>query len=238
MKKLLSASIAAATIAGFAAPAAAVEGLSANAGFVTDYYYRGGQLGDASAYAGVDYEMSGFYAGAWAIDDGTDMEVDTYLGYGMESGDFSWALGLTRYDYTYGDNAEQEFNLGLGFAGFSLDVALGEAISDVDNLKTDSLGYTVVELSWAGEIFGAKVGMLTREDDATEDAETAVFYAAYDAASSEYSWVEVSAGGEVAGVDVSVTLGSDFGITSAFDDDSGQRNNEYLFLDVSKSFDL
>jgi hypothetical protein len=48
----------------------------------------------------------------------------------------------------------------------------------------------------------------------------------------------VSAGGEVAGVDVSVTLGSDFGITSAFDDDSGQRNNEYLFLDVSKSFDL
>ncbi len=238
MKKLLSASIAAATIAGFAAPAAAVEGLSANAGFVTDYYYRGSNLGDAGAYAGVDYEVAGFYVGVWGIDDSTDLEIDTYLGYGMEHGDFSWSVGLTRYDYTYGDNAEQELNVGLAFAGFSLDLAAGEAIADVDALKTDSLGYTVVELGWAGEVFGAKVGNFQREDDATADADTAAWYGAYGTGVSEYSWMEVSAGGEVSGLDVAVTLGTDFGISNAAGDDSGQRNSEYIFLDVSKSFDL
>ena len=43
---------------------------------------------------------------------------------------------------------------------------------------------------------------------------------------------------EVSGLDVAVTLGSDFGISDASGDDSGQRNSEYIFLDVSKSFDL
>ena len=34
----------------------AVE-LSANAGFVTDYYFRGANLGDAGAYGGLDADL-------------------------------------------------------------------------------------------------------------------------------------------------------------------------------------
>jgi uncharacterized protein (TIGR02001 family) len=238
MKKLLSASIAAATIAGFAAPAAAVEGLSANAGMVSDYYYRGGYLGDAGAYAGVDYENSGFYAGVWAIDDGlggnNGLEYDVYLGYGMESVDFSWAVGVTTYQYTYdgelgASDEETEFNLGLGFSGFALDVAVGTA-TDGSNVKDVENDYTFVSLGWSGEVFGAVIGMYD-QDESEKNADDE-----YD-----YTYVEVSAGGELATMDVGVTLGriidsSEFADIST----SGSEGSSdyYLVLDVSKSFDL
>ena len=34
----------------------AFAGLSANVGFVSDYYFRGANLGDGGAYVGLDYE--------------------------------------------------------------------------------------------------------------------------------------------------------------------------------------
>ena len=45
--------------------------VSANAGFVSDYYFRGANLGDGGVYGGLDYEQGGFFAGTWWIDDGT-----------------------------------------------------------------------------------------------------------------------------------------------------------------------
>jgi uncharacterized protein (TIGR02001 family) len=224
MKKLLSASIAAATIAGFAAPAAAVEGLSANAGLASDYYYRGAKLGNASAYAGVDYENSGFYVGAWAIDDGETtvadgMEYDVYLGYGMDSGDVSWSAGLTTYQYTYTSQFQNELNLGLGFGGFGLDVAVGN-----DDADTDDTDYLFVGLGWSGEVFGAMLGYNSRDESSEGALET------------DNTYLEVSAGGEVASMDVGVTLGRV--IDSSVDGDDTGSGDYYMFLDVSKSFDL
>jgi uncharacterized protein (TIGR02001 family) len=227
MKKLLSASIAAATIAGFAAPAAAVEGLSANAGFVSDYYFRGGNLGDAGAYAGVDYENSGFYVGTWAIDDASGpedgIEYDLYLGYGMESGDFAWSVGATSYQYTATSNQQNELNLGLGFGGFGLDLAFGN--DDKIGGGEEDRDYLYAAFNWSGDIFGATLGYA----DYDESSEKSV-------AETDYTYLEVSAGGEVATMDVGVTLGRIID-ESSNGDDIGSRDY-YMFLDVSKSFDL
>ncbi len=235
MKKLLSASIAAATIAGFAVPAAAVEGLSANAGFVTDYYYRGANLGDAGAYAGVDYEVAGFYIGTWAIDDltgGQDgLEYDIYLGYGMESGDFSWSVGLTDYQYTYTSDNEVELNLGLGFGGFALDVAVGEETDVAANGDDVDQDYVFVSLGWSGEVFGATIGHADYDESADEAMDEA-----------DWTYLELSAGGEVATMDVSVTLGrvlDSSGAAGVAMSSTGEGSGDYyMFLDVSKSFDL
>jgi hypothetical protein len=237
MKKLLSASIAAATIAGFAAPAAAVEGLSANAGFVSDYYYRGGDLGDAGAYAGVDYEVGGFYIGTWAIDDGAGgsdgLEYDVYLGYGMESGDFSWSIGATTYQYTYTSNTKTELNLGLAYGGFGLDLAFGnddndEYVEDDGTLvKSDDNDFVFIGLSYSGDVFGATLGHVMTEDSSNYDADADEGYE-----EGDYTYLELSAGGEVATMDMGVTLGR---VIDTSDDGSG---DYYMVLDISKSFDL
>ena len=71
------------TTGALTAPTIAMADVSATAGFVTDYYFRGVNLGDAGAYGSIDYSAGGFYAGVWAIDDsatsaelnGTDVDT-------------------------------------------------------------------------------------------------------------------------------------------------------------------
>ena len=209
MKKintLLAASVLAAT-AGVSAPVLA--DLSANAGFVSDYYYRGSNLGDGGLYAGADYESGGFYAGVWAIDDGAagndGLEYDLYLGYSTEVAGLSVTVGYTEYMYTYTSDSEGEVNLGLGLGAFSLDYADGED-NNPGGVDTD---YEFYSLSWSGEVFGAVVGTYENDGD-------------------EYDYAELSASGEVSGLDVTATLGSR----------DGTNDDGYLVLDVSKSFDL
>ena len=193
--------------------------LSANAGFVTDYYYRGANLGGAGLYAGADYESGGFYAGVWAIDDGgtsvddtgetsegnDGLEYDLYLGYGTEIAGVSVTVGYTEYMYTYTSESEGEVNLGLGLGAFSLDYADGEDKNDGGDFD-----YEFYSVSWSGEVFGAVVGSYEGDDG------------------TEYDYAELSASGEVSGLDVTATLGSR----------DGTNDDGYLVLDVSKSFDL
>ena len=98
MAKLLSA----ATVLTGAAmmPAAAQADVSYNVGFASEYYYRGFFQKSSSASAGIDFEQGGFYAGAWTADVGDGLEVDGYLGYGVEMGDLSAGVGFTGYYYT------------------------------------------------------------------------------------------------------------------------------------------
>ncbi len=228
MKKILPISIAAATFVtgmGLSTMAAAESPFSANVGIVSDYYFRGSNLGDAGAYGGVDFEKNGFYAGTWWIDDGgagnDGLETDFYLGYGheYESG-FSVGLGLTRYDYTYTSDYEQEINVNLGYGQFGFEYSTGtdEDIGKHGDADVDT-DYDFIALSWSGDVFGVTVGSFDADTDADED---------------DYTYIEASASGEiVAGIDAGVTLGvkSDDGTGSGTDDG-------YLFLDISKSFDL
>jgi Bacterial protein of unknown function (Gcw_chp) len=220
MKKLLASSVIAATaFVGMAAPV--IADTSANIGVVSEYYYRGSNLGDAGMYAGADYEASGFYAGVWAIDDGgagnDGLEYDLYLGYGVDVDGVSLSAGYTLYKYTYTSDSEGEFNLGVGFSGFSLDVAIGEDMNE-EGLGAEDYDYEFYSLGWSGEVFGATVGRYENDVD------------------DEYNYVELSASAELSGFDFTASIGT------KFDEESGgadvNNNDGYMVLDISKSFDL
>ena len=101
--------------------------VSYNVGFVTEYYYRGIYQKNASASAGVDYEQNGFYAGAWTADVGDGLEIDGYLGFGGEVGDFTYGAGFTGYYYTGGfDETYEEVNLSAGYGPLSIGYSIGE----------------------------------------------------------------------------------------------------------------
>ncbi len=189
--------------------------VSANVGFVSDYYFRGSNLGDGGVYGGIDYEAGGFFAGIWAIDDATGgndgLENDWYLGYGAEAGSVTWGVGYTNYQYTYTGDYEHEVYGSFGVAGFGAELVFG---SDEDD-GADGEGYTVLSLSYEQGAFAGTVGHFEYDD--IDDA--------------DYEWVEVSFSGEiVAGIDASVTLGKKF--QGDVDTDG------YMILDLSKSFSL
>ncbi|HNV85093.1 MAG TPA: TorF family putative porin [Arenimonas sp.] len=88
--------------------------LSFNAALVSDYVFRGISQNnfEPALQAGADYSFgdSGFYVGAWGsnIDfgpaDGSDVEVDFYLGYNVDlNDDWNLDLNVTRYNY-FGGN--------------------------------------------------------------------------------------------------------------------------------------
>ena len=258
MKKTLSAAIAAATLSmGLAAPAMAeVPGLSANVGFLSDYYFRGNHLGTSSPYVGLDYEVAGFYVGTWLCDDGTGgtgnngLEVDYYFGYGMEHGPFSWTLGFTGYEYTYSADNEGEFNLNLGLYGVALtyNYGLDNNGSSVTDDDSDHK-YQFVTLGWSNDNFGVTYGnyKVMKVSDSFKVGPSFTYTEVYDPFGKKlpnpagvmkddgYQYLELSASGELAGFDVGVTLGRKFEekwggvkVTSA--------GGEYIYLDISKSF--
>ena len=127
-------------------PAVAMADLSANAGMVSDYIYRGIFQSASSASAGLDYEDdNGFYIGVWGADVSDGIETDLYFGYGSEVGDLTWGVGFTGYYYTDTfDQTYTELNLSLGYGIFSLDVALGDY--DIPDPTGDD--YTFISLTF------------------------------------------------------------------------------------------
>lgn len=121
--------LAASALTTTSASATDIEGLSTNVGVVSQYIFRGiVQTDTASASAGVDYENSGFYVGAWAADVQEGLEVDVYGGYAGElDGGIGYSLGFTTYQYTGDfDTSYNEVNLGLSYGMFSLSYNVGE----------------------------------------------------------------------------------------------------------------
>ena len=89
--KSLTKAIAVASLASVSTAAMAVEGLSTTIGLVSDYNYRGVNLGDAGATVSVDYTTGGFYVGVWAINDGNGTADADWL-----QGQVKMALNMTR----------------------------------------------------------------------------------------------------------------------------------------------
>lgn len=230
-KQLLATSVAAALLAsaGFSMSVQAEEeskeiGITAMVGVVSDYYYRGVNLGDAGAQAGLEYGIAGFYIGTWAIDDGgaageDGFETDFYLGYGMEHGIFSWDINYTRYEYTYTGDYEHEIGVNLGLAGVSLGLVAGE---DKDE-GLDAVDYNVFTLGYGYDIYSVTVGHYVADGGAAADP--------------KYSWAEFAVAGEVSGFDVGLTIGTTFGVKEdALGMGATKSGDGYIFLDVSKSF--
>jgi len=102
--------------------------VSYNIGFASEYYYRGIKQKNSSASAGLDFNEGGFYIGTWAADVGDGLEIDGYLGYGIEfESGFNAKVGFTGYYYTGEfDDTYEEVNLNLGYRWFSLEYSVGE----------------------------------------------------------------------------------------------------------------
>lgn len=181
---------------------------SANAGFASEYHYRGIFQKSSSASAGLDYESGGFYAGTWAADVGDGMEVDAYFGYGADVGDVGLSIGFTGYYYTGDfDDTYQEVNLGVGFGDLSLDVAIGE----YDNFDGPTLDYTYYSLTYEKNGFYGKYAGFEQDAD------------------GEY--FEFGYGTTVAEIDLGVSL------IFANDDLVGDKEESIVFT-IGKAFDL
>jgi len=142
VKKLLPASIAAATLAAgmtFSTTASAAGELSAGVGVASSYLWRGYDLGAGTPAVSGDltYSISGLHVGTWVSsgDLNAGTEYDLILGYGGEAGDFNYDITLVNYVYPTG-------GLGPGY------VADGEAdIGDFSDAIL-TLGYGPVSFSW------------------------------------------------------------------------------------------
>lgn len=111
-----------------AASGSALAEVSANAGFMSDYIFRGVYQAEASAFGGLDIETeSGFYMGTWGANLKDGLEYDLYLGYSGGGENFQWYAGMTGYYYTDDfDNSYEEVNLGFTSGFFTLDLAIGD----------------------------------------------------------------------------------------------------------------
>lgn len=226
MKKMTKLAAAIALASGAMSVQTSAVELSANAGFVTEYYFRGQELGDAGAYGGLDADLGGgFYAGTWFIDDGGNaaedgLEVDFYVGWATEfENGISLDIAYNQYEYTYTSDYEDEFVLSVGFGMFSASYFDGEDNQEEGGTDYDYDGWT---LGVSGEVFALTYGSY-EVDESNDD--------------TSYDWVEVSASGEVVGLDVTAVLGK----SRANEDSTGSdlpSGDGYFFLDISKSFDL
>lgn len=225
MKKLLLASAVAA--ASFSTPSFAEGEASVSGGFVSDYYYRGAELGDAGGYAGVEYSVAGFTAGVWAIEDGfgtgsagtgaPTIEYDVYGSYGFDvNEDLSFSIGYTQYNYNYTSDFESEVNLGAAFGPVALDVAIGE---DDNGGGPADYDYTYAAVS--GDVSNISLLLGSYDADLANDA-------------GDYIHVEASTSKDLG------ETGASLGVTVGHADPkaAGSNSYEYIFLDLSAGFEF
>jgi len=202
-----------ATSALFTASASAVEGLSANAAVVSQYFFRGiAQTSTASASAGVDYEIGNFSVGTWVADVEDGIEVDLYASYGLELAGFGLSAGFTSYQYTGDfDSAYNEVNLGLSYSFLSLSYNVGRHDDDA-SLAIDEEDYNFLSLTAEYEGFYATYGTWGKDFDG--------------------DYVELGYGAEVSGFDIGVALIVN---QKELDSETG-KGDETLVFSLSKSF--
>ena len=118
--------------------------VSANVGWVSDYFYRGLPQKTSSGSFGLDIAGPNAYLGTWAADVGDGNEVDLYAGVGTESGGFSVSVGGTGYFYTDGwDDTYLEGNLNAGYGALSAEFSLGTYDTEPDSQTYWFLGITL-----------------------------------------------------------------------------------------------
>ena len=123
--------------------------VSANVGWVSEYYYRGIPQKASSGSAGLDLSAGAFSAGTWAADVGDGNEVDLYAGLGAETSEgFSVSVGGTGYFYTGGfDDTYLEANLNAGYQAISAEFSYGTYKTTP---KTQTYWFLGVTLEGAG----------------------------------------------------------------------------------------
>ena len=189
--------------------------LSANVGLVSDYYFRGiDQASSATASAGLDYESNGFYIGTWTADVNDGLEIDGYLGYGLDIGEISVGVGFTTYQYTGDFDSEyNEFNFTAGFGPLSLEYTVGEQDED-NSIGIDGGDYDFVALTYENNGFYGTYGSFGDDFDG--------------------DYIELGYGTTISEID--------FGIALVVSDEelvaNSDERDESLVFSMSKTFDL
>lgn len=198
------------------APTSALAGdteVSTTVGFMSNYVFRGDELGGARAYAGGDISKNGFYAGTFLtdVDDG-GLEYDLYGGYTHDFGDVNIDLNHTTYNYSGLDNSETENGATVSWAGASVGYVNGKFVTD-----DGDTGYDVITVGYTRANYTATLGSFNVEGG------------------GDYKWVELSFTTEVATADAGITIGTQFDNEEDADTTAG---SAYIALDVSKTFNF
>ena len=117
--------------------------ITANAGWVSQYFYRGILQKTSSASAGLDLGYGPLSVGTWVADVGDGAEIDFYGSVGGEFEGLTLSAGGTAYLYTgQFDDTYLEANLGAGYGPLSLEVSFGQYDFDADPLDYGFVGLT------------------------------------------------------------------------------------------------
>ena len=172
--KIRKVSAVAAVMVSVLAPAgiSAQAEITANAGWLSQYYYRGIPQKLSSASAGLDVATDIFSAGTWAADVGDGAEVDLYAGVAYDVTDMvNLSLGGTGYFYTGEfDVTYLEANVGVGVGPISIEWSFGQHKYDPDAAKYSFLGITAEQ----NGLF-ATVGTFSENLDSFSDAFSDMF---------------------------------------------------------------
>ena len=121
------AAIALALLAPVTAEAQVETSVSANAGWVSQYYYRGIFQEKSSASAGLDLSAGPVSVGTWLADVGDGAEVDLFGSVGFGGDNFSGSVGFTAYLYTGEfDDTYLEGNINIGSGPVSYEFSFGQ----------------------------------------------------------------------------------------------------------------
>ncbi len=171
----------AAGIASLSTGSALAAELTANAGFVSEYVFRGitSSDGKAAAQGGLDVGFeNGIYLGTWGskvdFDGSEGVEIDLYGGYSGEYEDFTYGIGATYYTYT--DDADEDYveiNLSGGWKWFTIDYAKGE----YDALNAPDVDYDHFSITAEYEGLYAKYG--SNGDDLWQGVDADYFEVGY-----------------------------------------------------------
>lgn len=197
--------------------------VTANAGWLSQYYYRGILQNTSSASAGLTVTGGGLTAGTWAADVGDGSEVDLFGSYGRSVGGLSLSAGGTGYFYTgQFDHTYLEGNLGAGFGPVSAALAIGQYD---DSHYDDAVGYLFMSVTATSDkgCF-ATFGMFGGDDE---------FYA------KDGKYVQAGYGFSAADLDFSISgIWNSSELSDALDD-AGKPTHELTWVfGVSKTFAL
>lgn len=132
--------------------------VSMNAGYATEYHYRGIFQSKESFSAGVDLDVGGLNAGIWTADVGDGAEVDVYGSYTWEIEDLAVSAGMTGYYYTGDfDETYEEVNLGIGYKFLSI----GHSTGTWDGEGGMDYDFTSLTAEWNG--FYSTYGIFGKE---------------------------------------------------------------------------
>jgi uncharacterized protein (TIGR02001 family) len=154
MRTIGMATLALTLLAPFGAEAQEAE-VTANAGWVSQYFYRGILQKASSASAGLDVAVGAWSAGTWIADVGDGAEVDFYSSVGVDIGEGFLSAGGIAYLYTgQFDDTYLEVNLGAGYGPLSLEYSIGQ----YENFGAGTEDYWFVGVTAEHEGFYGTVG--------------------------------------------------------------------------------